>query len=424
MNSGNFHPRELYLSGREALQNGDQSLAIELISNALELSPENVSWRISLGQILLSTGRISEALNQFHHAVDLDPLNAKAFLLLGRAYGEAENHAAARDAVEQAVKLDSDNVGAWATLGRLYIDLDQLEDARSAYEKAADLDPQHVASHLALADLAAKSGESRTEVHHRCTVADLRLDHVPSQILYANSLMNVGRYAEARKRYLLISRLRPHDQAASAVADELQRWIDSGRPPGGVVSVDYYDDIYSTSDSYSKDGADLSEAKHFAVICDLLQNDGARKVVDLGCGPGQFAQYLRSRTSIPYTGIDYSSVAIQSAIDRGIENAHFLVRDIVQNPEFDYPAGSSIVCTEVLEHIDDISLIRSLPANHDCYFSVPSFHTFGHIRHFSNSDEVKSRYSPFFDNFSVQELPIGRGKNRLYVFSGRRLTEE
>ncbi len=385
------------------------------------MSPDNFGWRTTLGQILIEAGRTDEAVAELDRAARIAPESAKVQILLGRALAASKSPSEAASAFRKAAQLDSKSVIAWESLGRLAREQGETEVAREAFAKVLVLRPDHVPAHLALAELAAQGDDRHSEAHHRGIVADLKADHAPSQVLYANSLMKVGRYAEARKRYLRVAEIRPDNTAASAVAEELTRWIANGRPQGGVVSVDYYDAVYESSIRYSKDGSELDDAKHFRLICDLLEAEGTDAVLDLGCGPGQFAQYLRSRMSIPYIGIDYSPIAIRSALDRSIPGTDFHVLDIIKADLPHCSPTTSIVCTEVLEHVlEDLSLIEKFPVGILCYCSVPSFHTFGHVRHFESQLAVKQRYSQYFDDFSISELPIGVGKNRLYVFSGRR----
>lgn len=76
--------------------------------------------------------------------------------------------------------------------------------------------------------------------------------------------------------------------------------------------------------------------------------DGS-SVLDIGCGSGEFLEYLQSRhTGLVLEGTDYSSVAVESIQARGF-NARLV--DITSEPigaEYDY-----ITCFEVFEHIPE-----------------------------------------------------------------------
>lgn len=423
MTSDKPHATDLYIAGRRALESGDSKTALDLIVAAVADKPDNAGWRATLGQLMMDDGRLHEAIVEFRRAAEDAPGMARLQVLLGRALNEALQTPEAGAAFHRATQLDAESVAAWAALGRFAKEQGDFNTAKQAFTKVVELDPHQVTGHAAMAELAAKEGDSRAELHHRGIVAELKSDHVPSQMLHAASLMKAERFPEARERYLRVAALQPHHPGASAVADELGRWAAAGPPEGGVVSVDYYDAVYGKDNHYREDGAALEHAKHFSLICDLLDSDGAQSVLDLGCGPGQFGQYLRSRMSIPYLGVDYSPVAIRSATDRHVPDAEFQVLDITTSDLPDCAPTTSIVCTEVLEHmLEDEALIAKIPAGHPCYCSVPSYHTFGHVRHFADEACVRDRYSQYFDGFVVTEIPIGAGRNRLYVFSGRRNT--
>lgn len=421
MTGDDLSPPELYIRGRAALSEGNVHLAQDLIGMAVSGNPENAGWRLSFGHVLLDAGSSALALVQFAEALRIGPESAKLQMFRGKALAAEGNYLDAWRAYLRATELEPGSVAPWVSLGRFAGQQGDIKSAEIAYQSALLVDPEHVFAHSALAGIAVELDDVDGEVRHREAVADLKPAHVPSQLLAGACLIKANRIEEARHRYLRVVSLQPGHSGASAIAEELERWIISGIPRKGVASVDYYNSIYRKSESYSRDGADLHEAEHFAVICDLLQRDGAERVMDVGCGPGQFAQYLRSRLLIPYFGIDYSSVAIDQAVARGIPNTSFGLVDVVEEGLPRVPTGTSIVCTEVLEHIlEDLDLLRLFPSGTHCYCSVPSFHTFGHLRHFASVREVEERYGEHFDDFEVTVIPIGSGVNKLYVFHGIR----
>lgn len=412
---------ELYVAGREAMKVGDRDVAKELICAALEESPQNAGWRAVLGQLLLDQGHIDEAIRELQAAESDNPNLPRLQVLLGRALQAAGSDKEAGAAFERAVELDVESVAAWAALGQFAKSTGNAEQARHAYSKVVALDENRISAHAELAALAGERGDTETECHHRGVIADARPEHVPSQMLHGAVLIKVGRLREAQARFIHVAEIRPDHPGASAVAEELGRWIVEGQPEDRVVSVAYYDAVYSKDNHYREDGSELEAATHFALICDLLAEEAVESVLDIGCGPGQFAQYLRSRSDVPYTGIDYSPIAIELARERQVAGAVFQVLDITADDLPSTTSTTAIVCTEVLEHVrDDIALISKIPVGRTCYFSVPNFDTFGHVRHFDDEGGVRDRYAAYFDDFAVSTIPIGSGSNRLFVFKGVR----
>lgn len=414
---------ELYTAGRTAMEDGDAETALELITAAVTANPTNPGWRATLGRLLLDAGQSQEAIEELEQATGHAPHLSRMHILLGRAYDQAHLTSKAKSSFLQAIQVDNESPAAWTALGRFALAQGDLDTAKHAFSTVVALEPRQVIGYVMLADIAAREKNTEAEIRYRGIVADLRPDHVPSQIIHAASLMKAERFPEARKRYQLVATLQPDHAAASAIAEELGRWQTFGAPEGGLVSVDYYDEVYAKDNHYRENGASLQKAGHFELICDLLEAHNATAVLDLGCGPGQFAQFLRSRSQIPYLGVDYSRVAIRSAMNRAVPNAEFQVLDLTNSEIPPCPIKTSVICTEVLEHIlDDEALLAKVPAGHPVYCSVPSFYTFGHVRYFKDGKEVEKRYGKYLDAFSVKEICLSAGTNRLFVFHGLRNT--
>ena len=117
------------------------------------------------------------------------------------------------------------------------------------------------------------------------------------------------------------------------------------------------------------------------------------KILDLGCGPGQFAEMLKAHGFKNYVGIDFSEEAIKQASER-VPDYDFHCEDI-----YDYEVGEYIdviVALEVLEHLRRVlKFLRGMPSEKRFVFSVPNFEAKNHIRRFSKATGVKKRYSRF-----------------------------
>jgi SAM-dependent methyltransferase len=88
------------------------------------------------------------------------------------------------------------------------------------------------------------------------------------------------------------------------------------------------------------------------------------KVLDFGCGRGDFLSMLHSDNDIDAIGMDYSPKAIEVCRQRGFK------AELGDRPT---PGWDVIVCTEVLEHVDDDDqLIRTmLECANTVIYSVP-----------------------------------------------------
>jgi hypothetical protein len=98
-----------------------------------------------------------------------------------------------------------------------------------------------------------------------------------------------------------------------------------------------------------------------------------------------------------YRGFDFSTVAVHNASCRTGRPELFFVGDALDAQCYsdDY---DTIVCTEVLEHIDaDLDVVRLWREGTWCVCTVPNFPADGHVRFFNTSREVVTRYGKLID---------------------------
>lgn len=193
----------------------------------------------------------------------------------------------------------------------------------------------------------------------------------------------------------------------------------------GEQDASHYDRIYSESKPYRHHYTQSQYYFLWSVIADRLERDisGQARILDIGCGAGQFAELLYDRGFRDYRGVDFSPVAIRMARER-VGAFHFSVGD-ARDPSC--PEGfryNTVVCLEVLEHIAaDLDVIRNIRAGTHCYLSVPSFPYMDHVRFFETTSAVEERYGSFFGNVRITAFrQPNLGTGRYFLLDGIRTT--
>jgi SAM-dependent methyltransferase len=203
-----------------------------------------------------------------------------------------------------------------------------------------------------------------------------------------------------------------------------KRWLgraEVASEGGTELSKGYYDGLYAASAEYR---VPYWTSRYYMLWCAIAYNLKARNlrhVLEVGCGPGQFASMLFDRKLVDhYVGFDYSDTAIALA-RKTCQAGQFFVDDARTSDLYDGMFGA-IICTEVLEHVtDDEAIVERFPVGTRCICTVPNFPYESHVRHFLNEGEVASRYAKFFHSFSVMGFR-GHGSPALeyFVFEGVR----
>ena len=154
----------------------------------------------------------------------------------------------------------------------------------------------------------------------------------------------------------------------------------------------------------------------WTVVLDRIIRNKDCSILEVGCGTGQFASMLSENGISSYCGFDFSYKRIEQA-KKINSNISFVVADAFVTDLFETYTYNSIVCMEVLEHIDDdIGLISRVPFGKRFYGTVPNFPEVNHVRHFSSTDDVVERYKEYFADFSVTKVRID--DSMFFVFEG------
>ncbi|HRI18696.1 MAG TPA: methyltransferase domain-containing protein, partial [Burkholderiaceae bacterium] len=275
-------------------------------------------------------------------------------------------------------------------------------------------------------DVAAYRGNLATALFHCARYAQaaehyragLALD--PAQPLWwrrlARALVHLNEPGEAAQAYTRALELQ-EDAATRGALEELLRQMRSG---SRAASSAYYDAVFADSPKYAQGGEASEYAPAWQAIADLLRGSGSRRILDLGCGPGQFAEYLAGQLpAIEYTGIDFSGVAVSRARQR-CPNFLFEKRELPIAQFNGLPPFDTAVCTEVLEHVEaDREILAALPPGTRIVASVPNYDAFGHLRTFEDADSVRRRYGQLFDDLRIQAAPLS-AQRTLWLLDGRR----
>lgn len=158
---------------------------------------------------------------------------------------------------------------------------------------------------------------------------------------------------------------------------------------------EWYNKAYDNSEEYRKEPEDSIYYHIWKKALSLINNE---RIVDFGCGPGQFAKLLIKNGKRFVYGVDFSSSAIGLARTTNPEyKDQFRVRDLLKH--FSLPAHDLIICFEVLEHIerDTVVIERQVQPGKRFIFSVPNYDYKSHVRKFDSEANIIERYSDLVD---------------------------
>lgn len=168
------------------------------------------------------------------------------------------------------------------------------------------------------------------------------------------------------------------------------------RSQGPAKGQGFYEEMYQTEEEYQKDFRDSIYLAAWAQAYRFLRQIPEARVLEVGCGSGQFASFLNFLGFRNYLkGFDLSNQAIEIA--KGRVDFNFAQGDAYNAREYegDY---NTVVSLEALEHIpDDLAVLKNIPAGKFLVISLPDFEYESHYRWFTNSRQIEKRYYRYLD---------------------------
>ena len=158
---------------------------------------------------------------------------------------------------------------------------------------------------------------------------------------------------------------------------------------------DYYDQLFDSRNDYQVHYRQSYYYVHWTQVIRFLEWFDEPKILEIGCGTGQLAEYIYAEGFKFYTGFDFSPKAIEMAKTK--VRFPFFIENAL-NPkafEVDY---DTVICLEVLEHIkEDLKVIKNIKDGTRIIFSLPNFDDPSHVRFFRSERSIKARYYKLID---------------------------
>jgi tetratricopeptide (TPR) repeat protein len=136
-------PVAMHLIGVVAYQMGENDIAIEFISKAIEIKPDYPEAHFNLGKSLKDAGRLEESVASYAKAIALKPDDADSHYNLGNVLKELERFDDAAASYVKAIEHNPTMAKAHNNMGLAFRALKKLDEAAECYHQAITLKPDY-----------------------------------------------------------------------------------------------------------------------------------------------------------------------------------------------------------------------------------------------------------------------------------------
>jgi tetratricopeptide (TPR) repeat protein len=203
------HPDALHLSGVLRLARNQPGEAIELISRAIAVNPDNPAYHGNLGRAHALLDDSDKALAAFRRAVEIAPNSAESLASMGQLLRRLERIDEAVQCLEQARQVQPGSADIESTLGSAYHAANRLEDAVTCYRRAIEMDPDHAGAHANLGLALFLLGDLEGAIRHNRHAVEVQPDAAGAHLNLGWALFGSADNAEARGHFETAIKLAP-----------------------------------------------------------------------------------------------------------------------------------------------------------------------------------------------------------------------
>lgn len=203
------NPTALFRNGLLELQEQRPDAALDAMTMATELSPDEPRFQFGLGQALQALGRFDDAAEAYRHVLNSDPRSLDAHIALGAALQQGGHLESAAAAYRDALAINADDPSALGNLGTVLREQGDLDGAIRLLEAAQRLEPE-ASSHAVNLGIAFCQRREFSRAESTLRQALIREpQHAEAAFNLGNALRGLGHTREALAQYHHAGTVRP-----------------------------------------------------------------------------------------------------------------------------------------------------------------------------------------------------------------------
>ena len=294
-----------------AYQHGLNNLEI-----AIELKPNYAIAHNNRGNSLKHLGRIQQAITSYRTALLHQPNYSEAMYNCAVAYQSINEHEQALQQLDQVLVVRPHYAPAHFACGISLQSLQQFSDAIASYQRAIDHQPSYIEAYLNQGIAHNKLGEFEQALSSFNRLIKHAPNNAKGHLYRANSLRYLGHRDEAIAAYQLARQLGAHAPHVDFALAALGVGSAPTAPPQTYIT-ELFDQYADHFDEHLVNVLHYQTPEILAQLIDQYRPEEQLISLDLGCGTGLCANYLRPYSST-LTGVDLSPNMLKQAQALGL----------------------------------------------------------------------------------------------------------
>jgi predicted TPR repeat methyltransferase len=403
--------------------------AINSYHQALQINPDYSEAYNNMGFALNGKGDLDAAIKSYKKALKINPDFAEAYYNMGIALNGKGEPDAAMGSYKKALEIKPDYSEAFYNMGIILKSRGDLESSIDNFEQALKISPDHAEAYNNIGNALKGKGDYQGAIDSYNKAVLIKPDYADAFYNMGKTFKLIGQYIKSAKCFKHVLSLDSDDTHGATL--ELASLGHQSIPPR--TPKNYMKAFYKIR---SKEWENFQPKEYHGhtliekAIKQVRKGQGKSDILDLGCGTGSLAKFLR-----PYAttldGIDLSPDMLSSAANTGLYDSLYekemeLYLAKVTNHY------NMVVAAAVMVHFFDLeeifSLIwSSLKANGEFIFSVfegteedkqlNDFLMYSHSDHYITTLADRLNFKMTYRDQGIHEYHKERPINALiYVF--------
>tara|TARA_Y100000310_G_scaffold235213_1_gene238232 strand:+ start:522 stop:2288 length:1767 start_codon:yes stop_codon:yes gene_type:complete len=189
----------------------DYIQAKQLLNEAINIEPKNVTILNNLGTVCKELGELKNAIGYFKKTIQIDPNNANAHYNLGAACYNSKQLKEAKSHLEKATELQPNFALPFLVLGNVCIDLKEYENAISNYQKAIEINYNLAGAHNNLGLVFRVLNDFKNAISCYNKAIEIKKDHAGAHHNLAQALKESGEFNKAIKSHEMAIKYEPEN---------------------------------------------------------------------------------------------------------------------------------------------------------------------------------------------------------------------